>query len=59
MSQKPFGSPLPNITHYPNTLPELLGDKGTAGIGTNGSDTAKHPYYIPIHHTGCLAQRSP
>lgn len=59
MSQRLFGDTLLNLPHYPNILPELLGDKGAAGISTNGSDTAEHPYYISIHHTGCLAQRSP
>lgn len=52
--QRLFGGTLPQIPHYPNILPELLGDKGAAGISTNGSDTAKHSYYVPIHHTGCL-----
>lgn len=59
VSQGPFGGTLPNIPHYPHILPELLGDKGAAGISTNASDTAQHPYYIPIHHTGHLTQRRP
>lgn len=57
VSQRPFGDTLPNVPHYPNILPELLRDKGATGISTNGSDTAQHPYYIPIHYTGYLAQR--
>lgn len=40
MSQRSFGGTPPDVLHYPNILPELLGDKGVAGIGTNASDTA-------------------
>lgn len=40
VSRRSFGGTLPNVLHYPNILPELLGDKGVAGISTNASDTA-------------------
>lgn len=36
----------------------MLGDKGAAGVRTNGSDSAQDPYDIPVYHTGCLAQRN-
>lgn len=59
MNQRSFGGTPPNVLHYSNILPELLGDKGVAGISTNASDTAEHPHYVSIYHTGHLTQRSP
>lgn len=59
MSPRSFGGTLPNVLHHPNILPELLGDKGVAGISTNASDTAQHPHYISVYHTGHLTHRSP
>lgn len=40
MSLRSFGGTPPNVLLYPNILPELAGDKGVAGIGTDASDTA-------------------
>ena len=58
LSQRPFGDTFSNLPLYPSILPEVLGDKSAAGISTYGSDTAQHPYDVPIYHSGGLAQRS-